>query len=581
MLAPRAFVPLALLAATTAHADIIRPDAVVARSGYPAPGVPNATFGPVGTGALECVSRGGNVAFRTELQNTTQFVNEALYAWERSTQSLRLVVREGDPATNWPVANASFASFGRVAIDDSARALFTSNPRDLGSPTPGPATGIWRQQGSAAPTLVLREGATIAPISPNPINSFDELGPFTSDGSLSFLFLEGNVSLGNARFAILRADNSVDVLLRANQTVPWGTGQLQISAPPMPAAANAGPWLGRSRAGTGSAVLLRRLAASEPTPLVFAGDTLPGSAQSVFSLGAYAINDAGTAVASFNLANLQSGIYRFPVGSPPHVIAQTGSQGSTPFGVANFVQVGVGITNIALNNAGDVVFVASANIPTLGTVSSLWFSRPGESVPRLIAAPGSFAQRSTVLTTPTNGFGLDELGRVVLNANVAVTPGGPSRRAVLTWTPVSNLLNSYAISDEDGVLFGVGDGQSLSDATLALSLASGGSGYAYRPMISSDGLFFWQATFLNGSSAIIGGQFGTECGSLDFNRNGLFPEDEDLIDFLNVLAGGTCSTQPPAGNGCDPIDYNNDGLFPDDSDLIAYLAILAGGACPP
>jgi hypothetical protein len=30
---------------------------------------------------------------------------------------------------------------------------------------------------------------------------------------------------------------------------------------------------------------------------------------------------------------------------------------------------------------------------------------------------------------------------------------------------------------------------------------------------------------------------------------------------------------------CDPIDFNNDGLFPDDNDLIAFLRVLAGGSC--
>lgn len=68
-----------------------------------------------------------------------------------------------------------------------------------------------------------------------------------------------------------------------------------------------------------------------------------------------------------------------------------------------------------------------------------------------------------------------------------------------------------------------------------------------------------------------GGSSG--CDSIDFNRNELFPEDQDLVDFLGVLAGGACPSQP-----CD-VDFNNDGLFPDDQDLIAFLRVLAGGNC--
>jgi hypothetical protein len=47
------------------------------------------------------------------------------------------------------------------------------------------------------------------------------------------------------------------------------------------------------------------------------------------------------------------------------------------------------------------------------------------------------------------------------------------------------------------------------------------------------------------------------------------------VDFLAVLAGGVCSTEPAFV--CGSIDYNNDGLFPDDQDLVDFLVVLAGG----
>ncbi len=65
------------------------------------------------------------------------------------------------------------------------------------------------------------------------------------------------------------------------------------------------------------------------------------------------------------------------------------------------------------------------------------------------------------------------------------------------------------------------------------------------------------------------------CDTIDFNADGLFPDDTDLLDFLSVLAGGICSP----GNTCNDIDFNNDGLFPDDEDLIAFLRVLAGASC--
>jgi subtilisin-like proprotein convertase family protein len=76
----------------------------------------------------------------------------------------------------------------------------------------------------------------------------------------------------------------------------------------------------------------------------------------------------------------------------------------------------------------------------------------------------------------------------------------------------------------------------------------------------------------------VGGPTCTACDSIDFNNDGLFPDDADLVDFLSVLAGSGCSTDPVPG--CSDIDFNNDGLFPDDTDLIAFLTVLAGQDCP-
>jgi hypothetical protein len=64
-----------------------------------------------------------------------------------------------------------------------------------------------------------------------------------------------------------------------------------------------------------------------------------------------------------------------------------------------------------------------------------------------------------------------------------------------------------------------------------------------------------------------------DCDSIDFNRNGVFPEDQDVIDFFDVLAGGSCPS-------CADIDFNNNGVFPEDQDVIDFFNVLAGGACP-
>jgi hypothetical protein len=66
------------------------------------------------------------------------------------------------------------------------------------------------------------------------------------------------------------------------------------------------------------------------------------------------------------------------------------------------------------------------------------------------------------------------------------------------------------------------------------------------------------------------------CDPIDFNGNGVFPEDQDIIDFLLVLAGGPCSP----GNICNDIDFNNNTVYPEDQDVIDFFTVLAGGQCP-
>lgn len=67
----------------------------------------------------------------------------------------------------------------------------------------------------------------------------------------------------------------------------------------------------------------------------------------------------------------------------------------------------------------------------------------------------------------------------------------------------------------------------------------------------------------------------SRCSTIDINRNGVYPEDQDVIDFFTVLAGGECST-----GDCIDIDFNGNGVFPEDQDVIDYFTVLAGGLCP-
>jgi hypothetical protein len=65
------------------------------------------------------------------------------------------------------------------------------------------------------------------------------------------------------------------------------------------------------------------------------------------------------------------------------------------------------------------------------------------------------------------------------------------------------------------------------------------------------------------------------CDSIDFNGDGLFPDNQDLVDFVTVFGGGACSNDP----NCADIDFNNDGLFPDNEDIFALFRVFGGGEC--
>ncbi|HYF14483.1 MAG TPA: Ig-like domain-containing protein [Phycisphaerales bacterium] len=64
------------------------------------------------------------------------------------------------------------------------------------------------------------------------------------------------------------------------------------------------------------------------------------------------------------------------------------------------------------------------------------------------------------------------------------------------------------------------------------------------------------------------------CDAIDFNGDGLFPDNQDLLDFFAVFGGGDC----PTGT-CGDLDFNNDGLFPDNEDILALFRVFGGGAC--
>jgi hypothetical protein len=68
------------------------------------------------------------------------------------------------------------------------------------------------------------------------------------------------------------------------------------------------------------------------------------------------------------------------------------------------------------------------------------------------------------------------------------------------------------------------------------------------------------------------------CDDVDFNNDGIFPDGQDLADFVEVFGAGPCPSASPLG--CNDIDFNNDGVFPDFGDVVAFVVSFGGGTCP-
>ncbi len=94
-----------------------------------------------------------------------------------------------------------------------------------------------------------------------------------------------------------------------------------------------------------------------------------------------------------------------------------------------------------------------------------------------------------------------------------------------------------------------------------------------------------RSAIVGGSFSHAGGQlspglsrleFGCVCDSIDFNGDSLFPDTQDIEDFIAVFSGAEC---PTGASQCGDIDFNNDELFPDTADIDSLLSVFSGGAC--
>ncbi len=253
-----------------------------------------------------------------------------------------------------------------------------------------------------------------------------------------------------------------------------------------------------------------------------------------------------------------------------------------PYANANFSNVvlaGDGQTLAAegVSEAGSVAFVRTASgecvllMPPAGVGAGQNIRAISHDGTTVVGQAGGFATRwrnglAQIIPIPASGASpFSQLMVVSGNGSTVAGYGGITRDGSNEWLfsdqrglqRLEWVLDEWAGSAPEGrlVLLGIsGDGRTIAGAAYQ---GDGTNAPARLWIVREPG-----------------------CDDIDFDNDGLFPSDGDLVAFLTVLAGGECPTDVPGGFGCDSLDFNGDGITPSDEDLIAFLTVLAGAPCP-
>jgi hypothetical protein len=134
------------------------------------------------------------------------------------------------------------------------------------------------------------------------------------------------------------------------------------------------------------------------------------------------------------------------------------------------------------------------------------------------------------------------------------------------------VTNWYDMGDGQGSIFGSDAIVSGADTpTLTVSNLDAAANVPFRAVVRACAPAFSAPARLTvaPASACAG-----SCDPIDFNRDGVSPDLQDLVAFFEVFASGPCPTA-----ACNDLDFNNDGVSPDLQDLAKFLDAFAGANC--
>lgn len=188
---------------------------------------------------------------------------------------------------------------------------------------------------------------------------------------------------------------------------------------------------------------------------------------------------------------------------------------------------------------------------------------PGGTNPGVVNAGATVAPGDGIGVLSVNGNYQQVSGALEVDIAGIAAGSGHDRLAV---TGVATLGGTLHLAWASGYVPSVGD------AFTILTTAAGGRTGTFDAVTNTELGYLVDVVYTPESVIVL--VTGVTCDSIDFNRDTLLPDTQDIEDFITVFAGGPCST----GN-CGDVDFNNDGLLPDTDDIQALLRVFSGGPC--